>query len=223
VVDVPPMRVFLDDCPIETESGALGPALRAAAEAAEEGGRIIIEVRADGRVVEDSELADPPRSDPFAGELRMRSVEPLGFLRESLEDAADALLDAREAQRKAADMLQSGDVPAAMGALGEALEVWRGVRQVADDGSRLLGVDLATPIAEAERKASSDETGSSVRLAGLLSDLKRALSEEDHVTAADLLAFDLDDRAEVWARSLREIALSIEHEQRDAPASAEAE
>jgi hypothetical protein len=105
-----------------------------------------------------------------------------------------------------------------MGSLGEALEVWRGVRQVADDGSRLMGVDLAGPLEEAETKQEGSK-GGGVRLAGLLADLKRALSDDDHVTAADLLAFDLDDRAEVWARSLREIASSIESQERDDAAS----
>lgn len=197
------MKVFLDEAELEVADPTLASAIAAGTAASEERGRIIVEVWADGSPAPDEHLTAPPSTAPYAKEVRFVSAEPKSLVRMVLLDVSDALASTRDAQRKAADLLQTGETGAALQSLGESLQTWETVRRAVDEGCALL--DIPT-----EGDGTSGLDGALVNdLADKLSALRDALGREDWSLLGDLLAYDLDEHVDRWQTELRRLAEGI--------------
>jgi len=204
------MQVFVDDMPVEVSEPTLAAALAAGVEQTRPDGRVIVEVWADGSLVSDEDLNRPPERAPFADEVRLVSAEPKALVKTVLFEVRDRLEEAQTTQRRAARMLQTGDVASAMDELSTVLAAWENVRRAVQDGCALLDV----PIEPQEGGASTGTPGEDAGVtAGLIDDLstnleevKRALAEEDWSALADVLAYDMDEQAEDWRQALTRLA-----------------
>ena len=206
VVDDRGVKLFLDGQSIASDATTLRAALTDGAAGAKALGRIIVEVHADGALVPDEHLADPPTDSPYAGEINLVTAEPKPLVRYTLNDAAEALSIARERQAHAAAMLRTGEMQQAMDALAETLAVWEMVRRAVHDGCSLLGMPIESALA---RGAAEGSPPLAEALSGRLAEVKRAIGAEDWSSLADTLAYDLDEEAERWTAALTGLAASI--------------
>jgi len=186
------MKVTMDGQTIADDASGVAAALDLARRKADELGRLVIEVHADGNVA--TELLDA-MPDDTAGvtELGVTTAEKGLFLRETLLQARDALERTRADQATAAGMLDAGDVAGAIAALRGLVEGWQLVRSVLDQTAALASVSLD------ELSADGTPGDEAVRaLAGDLIALRDAVSNEDWSALSDVLACELDARAEQW-------------------------
>lgn len=197
------MKVFLDDTPVASTDCSLGGALGAAIAAARERGRVVVEARADGAVVPDDHLTNPPAVAPYAAELRLVSAEPRSLVRTTLGDAADFLSRAVELQREAAGLLQVGKSREAVALLPEIFGIWDAARRAIIDGCGLLSLSVD----EALRRAGA--AGLNNELAACLEEVKRSLGAADWTSLADALAYDLVERAGAWQAAMRGFERSL--------------
>lgn len=186
------MRVTMDGQTISEDAAGVAQALEMARHKADELGRLVIEVLADGQPAAD--LLDRLPQDPAGvAELGVTTADKSLFLRETLFDARDALDRTRADQQSAAGLVDGGEVAQALGSLRSIVEGWQLVRSVVDQAASLLEVPL-------HQLRAGDTPGDEVvrALAGDLVALRDAVSREDWSALSDTLACDLDARAEQW-------------------------
>jgi hypothetical protein len=189
--------VLLDGTPVTCPDATLHGAIRAGRAAA--GSRLIVEVRADGVVID----PDAPNAGTAGiARIEMSSADPVALARAALLDGADRLEEIATVQADAAGFLQTGETERAMGLLMRSREAWGGVVQtielicqtdlLATGAPPMLG---GLPLHEAH-----------TRLKACLRSVIEALTAQDHAALADVLAYDLGDLAREWATDLRRLA-----------------
>jgi hypothetical protein len=182
----------MDGQTISEDAAGVAQALELARHKADELGRLVIEVLADGQPAAD--LLDRLPQDPAGvAELGVTTADKSLFLRETLFDARDALDRTRADQQAAAGLVDSGEVAQALGSLRSIVEGWQLVRSVVDQAATLLDIPL-------HQLRSNDTPGDEIirALASDLVALRDAVSREDWSALSDTLACDLDARAEQW-------------------------
>lgn len=208
-------KVFLDDAPLDVAAPGLQPALEAASVAAATQGRIVVEATADGSPLPNDLLAEPTTDPLAAAELRFTSAEPKAMVRTVVLDVAEAIPHLRASQAAAAEQVQAGRMDHARTHLGEAMEIWSAAQRAVADGSALLELDLNTVVID----AGPDQTGPDQSITAEsaidalrtdLAELQRALSADDPSALGDVLAYDLDQRAEQWQSLMHKMAEVID-------------
>ncbi len=186
------MKLIIDGQTAADGVEGVSQAIDLARDRAAEQGRLIIEIKADGRPA-GTLLDSPPEDTAGVGEIDVVTADRSAFLSETLYDAKDALGRVRVDQKQAANMIDQGQVNDATASLGPVMEGWQAVRTVVDQAATLLGVDLhvfvvdGTPAAETVSGFASD-----------LVELRNAVTNEDWSALGDVLAFDLEERAQGW-------------------------
>jgi hypothetical protein len=182
-----PTRVYLDGEPLWAQRDTLQAGLRVAADEAQQRGRIIVEATADGSPIAEPVLENPPDT-PFDGELRFVSVEPKMLARTTLQDASEALEQAREAQKRGAELIESGRPEESLTPLGEAIDVWRVVRDA-----------VQKSVAIAPTGAGQAGLSELVTMLGAtLTEIKRSLTAQDWSALSDALHYDMDEQVDRW-------------------------
>jgi hypothetical protein len=191
------MRAFVDQTDMG-EVATLGAGIEAARQRATDRGRVVVEVKLDGRALTDEELQQGLAGEGGVSGARLdcTTVAPAELVATSFAQASGALDEARALQADAAGALRAGDINTALANLGEVVGVWEAVKQTLDDGPGLLG----RPLGELLPGASAQEEG--VRLAAALTALKTTLADQDWSTLADVLEVELDQQAERWVELL---------------------
>lgn len=196
------MRVMLDNRTCHVTGHTIGDAIAAGDAQARGQGRRVIEVCVDGEVWTDDRLCDDDTLAGQAAEVRLTSVDPGSLAREALLEARDTLLTVDALQQQAAALIEQGQGVDAMRSLGEAISLWRQVRDAALDGSRFASVDLsrvgARDVAMPEGVA---------RLNDHLTRLASALKTRDVVLLTDTLLYEMPLVIALW-RDLLEAAAS---------------
>ncbi|MCC5823566.1 MAG: hypothetical protein LAT64_10490 [Phycisphaerales bacterium] len=194
------MRVIMDGQTISEDAPGVAQALELARAKADELGRLVIEVQADGEPAADL-LDRMPEDAAGVTELGVVTAEKSLFLRETLLEARDALERTRQDQQRAAELIDSGEVAQALGSLRGIVEGWQVVRSVIDQAATLAGV----PITQIK---AGEATGDRVvrDLAADLVALRDAVSKEDWSALSDTLACDLDERAGMWLAMIDALA-----------------
>lgn len=191
--------MFLDNRPLEADDTSLSAALGAARAAAERGGRIIVEVIADGVPAPEKDLHRPDAVTrrPYAAELRFTSESPRTLVGDAMLNAADAVGAIRIKQNEAAALLHRGDPESAVALLGEAVTLWQMVRRALEESSQLLGASM---LDGPELAGLGDE------LARRLNAIRDALAGQDWSALSDELDAEMDAHAGRWADALGKLA-----------------
>ncbi|MFG0313798.1 MAG: hypothetical protein ACF8LL_06405, partial [Phycisphaerales bacterium] len=84
------MRVYIDNTELEANN-SIADALNAAREHAENDGRLIIDIIADGQTIDDAMLDNPPSDSGGISELRLTTTDPVAFLMETFARARESL------------------------------------------------------------------------------------------------------------------------------------
>jgi leucyl aminopeptidase (aminopeptidase T) len=199
------MQVYLDDRKIQPDRATFAAGLRAGVDEAARAGRVIVEVYLDGSVVADTILESPPEED-LGTELRLTSVEPRSLVRVTLLDAREALDTARDDQRRAAELIQSGKVEEALAPLSAAIQTWQAVREAVEKTAALARVPLDSLSFPGGATATDRVVDVVGGLTGRLEEIKRCLASEDWSALADALAYDMDEQAVRWQKLLAGMA-----------------
>ncbi len=210
------MHVLLDGKPVVAARPTVAAAIAACAEAAESRGRIIVEAKADGRVLEKWELEHPSDTPNEVSTVELTSADPRVLVRITLHDAADALRNMIEEQQATAAHINAGRMEEAVPALRSVLSTWQIVRDVVDQAARVLSIDL-----DAHRPGLSPQDQPGARAASLVARLGQvgeAIRNDDASALSDAVAYDLDDEAKGWVRLL--VVLADEAAPRDGGAKA---
>jgi len=199
------VKVLIDEKPFAVSRPDVATALAEGVRSAEDQGRVIVEVLADGARLDDAALASGAVSRPV-NVLELRSADPRTLIARTLHDAAEALIHAKSEQLVAATAIQRGEPEKSLEPIGSALETWQLVRDAVVRSGALLGLDLAGPHAREIGSPGVDEK-ELVRVLGVVRD---ALTNEDWAALSDGLAYDLCPQAERWQESLTNLAEAIE-------------
>ena len=185
------MRVWIDQTELQSATN-LDEALELARVHSEQSGRLIIDILADGKPLDESMLESNKQPDAIS-ELRLTTTDPGAFLSETLHTARETLTLIREDQGTAADHLRTGQLEAAVEALTAVLQGWQAVRDVVDQSAELAGIDVTT-------MSFAGTTGSACieRLGVTLREIRDALAKQDWSTLGDSIEYDLDEQAEHW-------------------------
>lgn len=199
------MKVILDDRVLTQEPTTLAQAIDMGVDAASSGGRVIVDIHADGRSLSTAELDDPDTMAYQAGEVHLTSAEPRAFVRTTLLDASEALEQAKNAQIDAADLIEAGSMTDAYDSINTSLALWQAARQALDQGAQLLGLDLTTlPADDVEQLPQAIAT-----LTEALEEVRRSIAHQDWAALGDVLRYDLDELVTTWRRLLTHVAQHI--------------
>lgn len=202
------MRVFLDNRDMGLSAGSLAEGLKAGVAAAEAGGRVVIEMKADGAEIGDAELARAAEPTTF-NELHLISTDAKSLVRVTLYDAADALDEARARQSAAAEHVQAARTQEALAELQEALTLWQLVRGTVDKSAELLSLRLEQVVVTAPGGPEIRLAAEADALKASLGAVKSALETQDWSALSDALSYDMDERVVTWQRMLRALGDDI--------------
>ena len=194
------MQVLLDDKPCAVDATTVGEAIEAASALARQDGRLIVEVFVDGDHWGETELSSGPQMTASAQIIRLISAVPGKLVGQTFADAAEALTDIEQLQREAAELLQSDKPTVSLDKLGEALGTWLAVQEAIIKGARLVALDLD------EVNANGVGVSESIkRLNQRLDGVRKALTENDHVSLADTLLYEFPEVIKEWRGMLAEL------------------
>lgn len=198
------MKVMLDDTLIVPEPASVAEAIEAARAKAEETGRLIIGIETDGYPIQEGYLSSPPTDDAGIAEMKLTSANKAEFLQVTIGDAKDAIEEAVKNQKRAADWIEVGEAQKANDPLSHAWATWQAVQDVVSHASQLLGLDPH----DVELTGASVATGGGCveALRETLTEVKRAMTDQDTAALADALREDFDDLATDWRILLETLA-----------------
>ncbi len=189
------MRVMLDGHCLDEQSDTLRDALALASGRAEQLGRLILEVHADGQPLEPEALGTPEAHAGPIDELSLVSAEPNAFGLNILHESAAAIDQALGMQTQAADLMEQGDSAQAFKSLSGALAMWDMVQQAVGQTQGFA------PPADAQTAAEVD--GHIAKLRDELQAVRKAIESQDWSTLGDTLRFDLAELGQSWSALLR--------------------
>ena len=195
------MQILLDDIPCHVQAQTVGEAIEGGAEVARDRGRLIVDVTVDGSHLSEADLASAQQQTRTAGIVRLVSADPVELVRQTLNDAHEALAEADRLQREAAELLQSDERTVAMDKLAEAISIWHCVQEAVTKGTQLIGLDL-----DAERPDGDQDIPDAIRrLKERLNALRRALQDRDEIGLADTLLYEFPQVIEQWQKLLGDL------------------
>lgn len=192
------MKAFLDRAALPLPAHTVAAAISAGRQHAAAAGRVIIEVKLDGRPLSDEELDSPSDLPLPDSTLELFTADAAALVRSSFADVADHLGQARQDQADAARCLHAGEIQESLGKLQSALTCWEALQQVIRQGPALLRVPLEAivlPDGAGRQLSILDRVNA---LAGDLAAIRSALETRDWSALADALDGDLDTAASVW-------------------------
>lgn len=198
------MRVYIDNTELEANN-SIADALDAAREHAENDGRLIIDILADGQTIDDAMLDNPPSDSGGISELRLTTTDPVAFLMETFASARESLALVREDQSTAADHLRKGDLEPAVEALNGVLTGWQAVGDVVAQSAELADIDLNT--FEFDGLHAKDVIE---KLGDTLFEIRTNLTHQDWSSLGDAIEYDLDDLAKQWDALLGALAQRVQ-------------
>jgi hypothetical protein len=187
------MRVLLDENPCDIQANSVGEAIAAAADAAEQAGRLVVEVRVDGTMFSEADFQAEARLAETAEEVQMLTTTIEELLRDTFLQAAEALAEADTVQRTAAETLQQGKTAEGMGSLKHALETWGGIKDAVVQGLSLAEISVDEVEVDGVKLADAIVT-----LQNQLEKLKDSVVKEDISATCDCLLYELPEATRDW-------------------------
>ena len=194
------MSIYLDDDPVEFAGGDLAAVLEQAREALVGSGRMVVEVRLDGQVLNPNELDAEQHTPVGDTECRLYTADPRQLAVETLQQIAQRLNDAGQAQAEAAELLQQDRTADAMKHVTAANEAAQQTQQAVLHSATIVGVDLDGRSVDGQPVS---------QIVGLLleqlKELRDLLAAGDTVALADALAYEWPQTIERWQALIGEM------------------
>ena len=189
------MDIFIDNDEFATQASTLDGIIEAARQEVSPRGRIIVEIRLDGRTVPDADL---PQYEPMLAdtqEVQLITACPLDLSIATLEQVRAQLGEAQTSQQAAADAAATDDTVIAMNHVRQALAAWQQAQEAVQKISALLALPL-------DQCQVDDQPAGIVidELAVALARVREQLVGGDWIGLADTLRHDLHHAAAKWQR-----------------------
>jgi hypothetical protein len=200
------VRVLLDNRDIGVDRPDFPGAIEAGVAACQALGRVVVEVKADGKALNDNDLRALASAGASVSVVELISAEPRTLVAGTLAQAVQALDRVREQQQLAAGKVHSGKPEEAVEGLQTILGTWQAVQQAVDQGGTLLGVKLG------EIGFLENPGGLSAAAKLLFKDLtalRTGLEGNDWSAVGDVLGFDLEAHAVRWQDGLRHLTREL--------------
>ena len=199
------MEVELDSQPLDMDCTGIRTVGELALQVADQlsrGGRALTRITLDGDPISlaDGEgWADRPLADP--GRLVMVSEDPKQMSSRVLGESAEHLSRLGNAQLEVADSLRQGKLDRGSQLLAEWLPIWAAMQEAVSKVAVLLGWNLD------EVRVGTDTAQAVIgQLKPLLEQVRSALAEQDFVSVADLLEYELAPLADTCAGMFTSLA-----------------
>tara|TARA_A100001391_G_scaffold203766_1_gene197023 strand:+ start:303 stop:926 length:624 start_codon:yes stop_codon:yes gene_type:complete len=191
------MQLWIDNTQLDA-SDSLEAAFEIARKHAEDAGRLIIDIQADGQPIADALLEEPPSDSAGINELRLTTTDFNAFLIETISTAKEALEGTRQEQNEAADQIRTGEFEPAVESLKSVLEGWHAVRDVVGQSAALAGFEI-DELRVTDAKG-TEHTGNEcvAQLPVALGEIRNCLGKQDWSSLGDALEYDLDEQATLW-------------------------
>jgi hypothetical protein len=191
------MELWIDDTQLDTVE-SIELAFEIARKHAEDAGRLIIDIQADGQPIDDTLLDEPPTDSAGITELRLTTTDHLAFLTETVMSAKDALELTREDQSNAADQIRTGELEPAIESLKAVLEGWHAVRDVVGQSAALAGINIDTLSLTDAKSATVTGAQCVDALSKALAEVRNCLGKQDWASLGDAVEYDLDEQITTW-------------------------
>ncbi len=203
------MVVRIDNVLVASEQFATGASLQDvvdAVRASHAAGRLVIALTVNGHRFDVAELSEALEKPVGASdEIEMETGAPRDIACQALGDLATAFGDARWQHTSLADRLATGEHGPAIQELNSYLELWRSCHQAISQCGSLLEQDLTSfcyhglALEEYLRSA-----------AGILRQIRDALSASDYVSLGDLVRYELPMLSETWQNIFEDLRVGVE-------------
>ena len=207
------MEVELDSQPLAMDCAEIHTVGELALQVADQlsrGGRALTRITLDGdriSLADGEGWADRPLAGP--GRLVMVSEDPKQMSARVLSESAEHLSQLGHAQLEVADSLRQGKLDRGSQVLAEWLPIWASMQEAVSKVAALLGWDLD------EVRVGTDTAQAVIgQLKPLLEQVRSALAEQDFVSVADLLEYELAPLADRWAGMFTSLADDLAAEAR---------
>jgi hypothetical protein len=191
------MQLWIDNTQLDTDDN-LEAAFEIARKHAEDAGRLIIDIQADGQPIDDALIDTPPTDAAGINELRLTTTDYSAFLIETIESAKDALQLTGEDQTAAADGLRTGELAPAIESLKAVLEGWHAVRDVVGQAGALAEINIDTlAITDAKGKTITGDQCIDA-LSKTLAEVRDCLGRSDWSSLGDAIEYDLEEHIIAW-------------------------
>lgn len=189
------MAVYLDDRAVFWEGASLAELLASARRELQSQGRVVVEVKLDGRTLPAEELEQCGSDSVGGAEVRLYSADTRSLAIDALEQVRYRLGAARQQQGAAADLLQQDKAVEALQQVAQATEAWLQVQQAVQMAAAMGGINLDALEVDG-RPVSELMEG----LVAGLRNLKELLTHRDTVALADALAYEWPELTDRWDR-----------------------
>ena len=202
------MQLWIDNTQLETTDN-LQDAFEKANKHAENAGRLIIDIQADGQPIDDALLDEPPTDAAGITELRLTTTEFSSFLIETIHTAKETIELTRDDQLACADQIRAGTFDPAIETLKSILEGWHAVRDIVDQSAALaeINIDLLKVIDAKGNESTGDQCVDALSKA--LAEIRNCLGKQDWASLGDAIEYDLDDQSNTWNALLDAIIKQI--------------
>ena len=194
------MTVYLDDELIDVITDNLHSALDGAAKHLAVSGRLVVEVRLDGRELVGDVLEKNLHRELNDAELRLYSADPRQLALTILEESRTELETAGQAQTRAADLFQEGQEDKALREISSAMAKWIKMQQAVGQSVKILGLPLDQIMIHEQRSIDLID-----QLADRLKQLRDLLAARDMIGIADTLAYEWPESVDQWRDLLQEL------------------
>jgi septation ring formation regulator EzrA len=202
------MDVYLDEERLAINPTTLAEVIEHVRQRIADGDRVIVEVRMDGQSLTEEQLDACEQQPLECDEVQLVTADPYELARQTLEQIREALLQVKDAQQEAANLLQSDQAAEAMEHVRDLLQVWQQAQQSVLHSAQLLGLSL-----DEIRVGERDLPQIVDQLSTALGDIRQQLSARDWIGLADTLAYPLDEAADAWCAMIDVLCEQIDDRQ----------
>lgn len=206
---MPPMPIFLDEEPMTegelTRASDLAGLLSAARRILQPQKRVVVEVQVDGQILTGEQIVQQHTLRLDEHRVDLFSASPVSLAIEVLDQMRLRLAENAALQKEAAELLQEDQASAALGRVGESIEVWLQAEQAVRHATGLVEVNL-----DAIELDGEDFGYHTRELLSHLQTLKELIVADDVVGLADVLAYEWPEVTDRWDRLLGAIVDRIE-------------
>ena len=163
--------------------------------------RIVVAMRCDGREIPQSEVDDilkKPASE--FGRLDLHTQPIAALARATLAQAIAVLEDSTAMRERVADLLDEGRQEPAMAELQRLLEAWKQAQQTLLTTTQALRLPIDTLMVEGRSVIEVLE-----ETKPMLTELRQAMSQGDHVLVGDLLRYEMEEPFQQWLALFRHL------------------
>lgn len=187
------MAIYLDDAPVNFQGDHLDAVLNEAQQFLQAHGRIVVEVRVDGRTLSSEELTHTREQPIGSSEWRLYSADPASLAMSILRQMQPMLDQTRQQLHNAAGHFQSDRPREGLREIGQGMEIWQQLPQAL---IRCAGLLKISP----DQVVHQDQTlpQAAVSLTEQLKSLRDKVWASDTIALADQLAYEWPATIDRW-------------------------